>query len=57
MMTSNLGSKQFPKLTNPLDLLSRDSTEQVQGDVMRELERRFPPTFRNRIDDVVLFAR
>ena len=23
---------------------------------MRELERRFPPEFRNRIDEVVLFA-
>jgi ATP-dependent Clp protease ATP-binding subunit ClpA len=28
----------------------------VQGEVMRELERRFPPEFRNRIDEVVLFA-
>lgn len=30
--------------------------EQVQGDVLRELERRFSPEFRNRIDEVVLFA-
>ena len=30
--------------------------EQVEGEVMRELERRFPPEFRNRIDEVVLFA-
>jgi ATP-dependent Clp protease ATP-binding subunit ClpA len=30
--------------------------EQVQGDVMRELERRFSPEFRNRIDEVVVFA-
>jgi len=29
--------------------------EQVQGDINRELERRFPPEFRNRIDQVVLF--
>jgi ATP-dependent Clp protease ATP-binding subunit ClpC len=28
----------------------------VEGEVMRELERRFPPEFRNRIDEVVLFA-
>jgi ATP-dependent Clp protease ATP-binding subunit ClpA len=28
----------------------------VQGEVMRELERRFPPEFRNRIDEVVLFS-
>src|SRR6185369_2614277 len=30
--------------------------EQVEGEVMRELERRFPPEFRNRIDEVVLFS-
>ena len=30
--------------------------EQVQGEVFRELERRFSPEFRNRIDEVVLFA-
>jgi ATP-dependent Clp protease ATP-binding subunit ClpA len=30
--------------------------EQVEGEVMRELERRFPPEFRNRIDEIVLFA-
>ena len=56
-MTSNLGSEHFRKLTSPLGFLSRDvGVEQVQGEVMRELERRFPPEFRNRIDEVVLFA-
>jgi ATP-dependent Clp protease ATP-binding subunit ClpC len=30
--------------------------EQVQGEIFRELERRFSPEFRNRIDEVVLFA-
>jgi ATP-dependent Clp protease ATP-binding subunit ClpA len=30
--------------------------DQVRGEVMRELERRFPPEFRNRIDEIVLFA-
>ena len=29
---------------------------QVEGEVLRELERRFTPEFRNRIDEVVLFA-
>jgi len=29
--------------------------DQVQGEINRELERRFPPEFRNRIDQVVLF--
>ena len=57
IMTSNLGSEHFRKLTSPLGFLSRDvGVEQVQGEVMRELERRFPPEFRNRIDEVVLFA-
>ncbi|MFN7915998.1 MAG: ATP-dependent Clp protease ATP-binding subunit [Vicinamibacterales bacterium] len=57
IMTSNIGSEHFRKLTSPLGFLSRTvGVEQVQGEVMRELERRFPPEFRNRIDEVVLFA-
>jgi ATP-dependent Clp protease ATP-binding subunit ClpA len=57
IMTSNLGSEHFRRLTSPLGFLSRKvGVEHVQGEVMRELERRFPPEFRNRIDEVVLFA-
>jgi len=57
VMTSNLGSENFRKLTSPLGFLSRTvGVQQVQGEVMLELERRFPPEFRNRIDEVVLFA-
>jgi ATP-dependent Clp protease ATP-binding subunit ClpC len=56
IMTSNVGSENFRKLTSPMGFLSRKAgVEQVQGEVMRELERRFPPEFRNRIDEVVLF--
>src|SRR5262249_56526097 len=56
VMTSNIGAENFRKLTSPLGFLSREvGIEQVQGEVMRELERRFPPEFRNRIDEVVLF--
>ena len=56
IMTSNIGSENFRKLTSPLGFLSRTvGVDQVQGEVMRELERRFPPEFRNRIDQVVLF--
>jgi ATP-dependent Clp protease ATP-binding subunit ClpA len=56
IMTSNVGSENFRKLTSPLGFLSgRAGIDQVQGEVMRELERRFPPEFRNRIDEVVLF--
>ena len=57
IMTSNVGSENFRKLTNPLGFRSKSAAAaHVQSDVMRELERRFPPEFRNRIDEVVLFA-
>jgi len=57
IMTSNIGSECFRRLTNPLGFLSgRVNVEQVQGEISRELERRFPPEFRNRIDEVVMFA-
>jgi ATP-dependent Clp protease ATP-binding subunit ClpA len=57
IMTSNLGAESFRKLTSPLGFLNRTAgIDQVEGEVMRELERRFPPEFRNRIDEVVLFA-
>ena len=56
IMTSNLGSEHFRKLTNPLGFLSKQvSASQINGDIMREVERRFSPEFRNRIDEVVLF--
>ena len=57
IMTSNLGAENFRKLTSPMGFLSRAAgIEQVEGEVLRELERRFPPEFRNRIDEVVVFA-
>ena len=57
IMTSNLGAEYFKRLTNPMGFLSRAvGVEQVQGDVTRELERCFTPEFRNRIDEVVIFA-
>jgi ATP-dependent Clp protease ATP-binding subunit ClpC len=57
IMTSNLGAENFRKLTSPMGFLSKTvGLGQVEGEVMRELERRFPPEFRNRIDEVVLFA-
>jgi ATP-dependent Clp protease ATP-binding subunit ClpA len=56
IMTSNAGSEHFRKLTNPMGFRQGQMPlDQVQGDVNRELERRFPPEFRNRIDQVVLF--
>src|SRR4051812_16837023 len=57
IMTSNIGAEHFRKLTSPLGFKQRSvGAEQVDSEVMRELERRFPPEFRNRIDVVVLFA-
>src|SRR5918992_790639 len=56
IMTSNIGSEYFRKLTSPLGFLSKQvSTAQIKGDIMREVGRRFPPDFRNPIDKVVLF--
>jgi ATP-dependent Clp protease ATP-binding subunit ClpC len=57
IMTSNLGSEHFRRLTNPLGFASVGTgIEHVQADVKHELERRFPPEFLNRIDEVVLFS-
>ena len=56
IMTSNIGSDFFRKLTSPLGFLSRQvGVDQIKGEVLREVERRFSPEFRNRIDEVVLF--
>jgi ATP-dependent Clp protease ATP-binding subunit ClpA len=57
IMTSNAGTEHFRKLTNPLGFcIGTIGLDQVKGEVTRELERHFPPEFRNRIDEVVLFT-
>jgi ATP-dependent Clp protease ATP-binding subunit ClpC len=56
IMTSNAGSEHFRKLQSPLGFrASQLRMEEVQAEINRELERRFPPEFRNRIDEVVVF--
>jgi ATP-dependent Clp protease ATP-binding subunit ClpA len=56
IMTSNIGGEFFRKLTSPMGFLSKQvEVEQIQGEILREVERRFTPEFRNRIDEVVLF--
>jgi ATP-dependent Clp protease ATP-binding subunit ClpA len=56
IMTSNIGSEYFRKLTNPLGFLAQQmGLEQIKGEILREVERRFTPEFRNRIDEVVIF--
>jgi ATP-dependent Clp protease ATP-binding subunit ClpA len=57
IMTSNLGSEHFRKVTNPLGFRSQNAgADQVDGDIRRELERRLSPEFRNRIDEAVVFS-
>jgi ATP-dependent Clp protease ATP-binding subunit ClpC len=57
IMTSNVGCEYFRKLTSPMGFYSKQiGIEQVQGEVLREVERRFSPEFRNRIDEVVIFS-
>jgi ATP-dependent Clp protease ATP-binding subunit ClpA len=56
IMTSNAGSEHFRKLQSPLGFgTGQQHVEQVLSDINKELERRFPPEFRNRIDQVVVF--
>jgi len=56
IMTSNVGSEYFRKLTSPMGFRSGAiPIEQIKCEVDRELERKFPPEFRNRIDGIVLF--
>ena len=56
IMTSNIGSECFRRLSSPLGFYSKQvGVEQVQGEITRELERRFTPEFRNRIDEVIIF--
>jgi ATP-dependent Clp protease ATP-binding subunit ClpA len=56
IMTSNAGSAHFEKLQSPMGFRSGQvPMDQIHSDINRELERRFPPEFRNRIDQVVVF--
>ena len=56
IMTSNAGSEHFSKLKNSLGFRSGQvAISQVQSEIHREIERRFSPEFRNRIDQVVVF--
>src|SRR5688500_11396714 len=56
IMTSNIGSECFRKLSSPLGFYSKQiGIEQVQGEITRDLERRFTSEFRNGIDEVIVF--
>jgi ATP-dependent Clp protease ATP-binding subunit ClpA len=57
IMTSNLGAQQFRRLENPFGFRNAEViVADVRSDVTREVERRLSPEFRNRIDDVIVFA-
>lgn len=60
IMTSNLGSDNFKRFTQPLGFageLAKERTARfIRSEVMKEVERRFTPEFRNRIDEFVVFA-
>jgi ATP-dependent Clp protease ATP-binding subunit ClpC len=57
IMTSNLGAEYFRRMETPLGFRNSEITvADVRADVMRELERRLSPEFRNRIDDVIVFS-
>lgn len=56
IMTSNLGSQHFKKLTNPLGFRSDDGDlRHIRSEVMKEVEKRFSPEFLNRVDEIVVF--
>jgi ATP-dependent Clp protease ATP-binding subunit ClpC len=56
IMTSNIGAEHFRRVENPFGFRTSDAgISDVRGEVMRELERRLSPEFRNRIDDVIVF--
>src|SRR6266404_3180551 len=58
IMTSILGSQSFNLFEKPLGFGTKTASEfkQIRGDVMKAAEQRFSPEFRNRIDEIVVFA-
>ena len=57
IMTSNIGAQHFRRIENPFGFRTSDTgMNDVRGEVMREVERRLSPEFRNRIDDVIVFT-
>jgi ATP-dependent Clp protease ATP-binding subunit ClpA len=57
IMTSNLGAEHFRRLESPLGFRTGEvGLDDVRGEVMRELQRRLSPEFRNRLDEVIVFS-
>ena len=58
IMTSNLGSESFKKFEKPLGFGTKTAQDFriVKNEVMKAAETRFSPEFRNRIDEIIVFA-
>jgi ATP-dependent Clp protease ATP-binding subunit ClpA len=58
IMTSNLGSETFKKYMKPLGFGKKSlaDVEEIAREVVKAAEDRFSPEFRNRIDEIVVFA-
>jgi len=58
IMTSNLGSDSFKKFEKPLGFGTKTAGDfrVVNKEVMKAAEMRFSPEFRNRIDEIIVFA-
>jgi len=58
IMTSNLGSESFKKFEKLLGFGNKTAQDfrVVKNEVMKAAETRFSPEFRNRIDEIIVFA-
>jgi ATP-dependent Clp protease ATP-binding subunit ClpA len=58
IMTSNLGSESFKKYERPLGFGTKTAGDfrAVKNEIMKAADMRFSPEFRNRIDEIVVFA-
>src|SRR5687767_2859194 len=58
IMTSNLGSDSFKRFEKPLGFGTKTAQDFriVKNEVMKASEQRFSPEFRNRIDEIIVFA-
>lgn len=59
IMTSNLGSGDMRRLTNPPGFRRKENlselSRQVKNEVMKELEINFSPEFINRLEEIIIF--
>ena len=57
IMTSNVGSHLFKSALQPLGYLNdRENVNVIKREVMKEMEKNFSPEFRNRVDEIIVFA-